>query len=1118
MKEFVHLHVHSDFSFMDGISKIKDLVTECKTLGMESMAITDHGVLYGAKKFYDEAKTQGIKPIIGCEVYVSSGDMKERKKGYAHLVLLAKNNKGYNNLVKLTSIGFTEGYYYKPRIDKKTLSQYSDGLIALSGCCSGVISKPLLEKGEDEAIAEALEYKKIFGEDFYIELQDHSLDIEKNINPTLVIISELTNIPLVCTNDVHYTKKCDSYAHNAIVELKFNRTEADKHENVYATDEFYLKSAEEMHSLFKYKEEAIRNTLKIAEKCEVKLEAEEYILPKFDIPENLTAFEYMKSLALEGLSKKYNEITKEVRERFELEIGVINDMGFTEYFLIVWDIVKFARDKGIGVGPGRGSGVGSIVAYALGITNVDPIKYGLLFERFLNTERVSMPDFDIDFADNRRHEIVDYLRNKYGSDKISQIVTFSTLKAKSSLKKAGKFLNIDFKLVDSVSKMLPINITLEESYSSITDFRLKINSDVQLGRMYKLALQFEGVHVNSGIHAAGVVIADKDITNYVPLVRSKEDLSTQYDMNDIESFKLLKMDILGLKTVTVIQNTLDLVKKQCGADIDIEKIDMTDTKVFELLSNGDTDCVFQLESMGMKKFMCDLKPSSIENLIAGISLYRPGPIDSIDKYLRGKKGNANYIHEKLEPILKETYGCIVYQEQVMQIVRELAGYSLGRSDLVRRAISKKKDRIMEAERNNFIRGTDDIPGCINNGIDEVTAGKIFDELSTSAQYSFNKSHAAAYSILAYQTAWLKCYYKLELLTATLMSKTVNKEILDCINICRRCNIDIYKPDINLSAVTFDIRNEGIIYGISSIKGIGKQIATDIITERQNGNYTSLVDLVTRVPSLKKNQLKILIESGAFDGLNNFSRSVYLESVDVVYKLACIKKTSMSKKLDQELSILKEAEKKNQSISNDELLVREKNCLGVYLTGHPLDNYSTTILKHTRYDTNKLSDKHLKVDTYSIAGIVENLEIFTTKKGEQMATMDIVDTVGKLKVIIFPNFYELLAPKLKNEDKVIVKGKIEISEEMNTLIANDIIDLDTLTDNKIVTIKIMSENIKGTLAELIKKHKGNNEVILDYIYCNKKFLLQKDYFVSASKTFISDITALVGKDNFKVETK
>ena len=897
---FTHLHVHTEYSLLDGSNKIKEYVDRVKALGMDSAAITDHGVMYGVIDFYRAARAAGINPILGCEVYVAPGSRFDREAGsgddrYYHLVLLAENNQGYSNLMKIVSKGFVEGFYYKPRVDLSLLEKYHEGIIALSACLAGEVARFLTRGMYEDAKKAALRYQDIFGKgNFFLELQDHGIPEQQNVNQQLLKMHRETGIELVATNDVHYTLAEDAQPHDVLLCLQTGKKLADEDRMRYEGGQYYVKSPEEMERLFPYATEALENTHKIAQRCHVEIEFGVTKLPKFDVPEGYTSWEYLNELCFRGLEERYQPVTEELKERLNYELSTIRNMGYVDYFLIVWDFIKYARDHDIMVGPGRGSAAGSLVAYTLGITQLDPIRYDLLFERFLNPERVSMPDIDVDFCFERRQEVIDYVRRKYGDDCVVQIVTFGTLAARGVIRDVGRVMDLPYAQVDTIAKMIPqeLNITIDKALQMNPELKKVYEDQKEIHDLIDTAKRLEGLPRHTSMHAAGVVISQKDVSEYVPLSRASDgSIVTQFTMTTLEELGLLKMDFLGLRTLTVIQNAVHLIEQDAGVKLDMQHIDYNDKKVLDSLGTGRSDGVFQLESAGMKNFMKELKPQSLEDVIAGISLYRPGPMDFIPQYIRGKNrpDTIKYDCPQLEPILKPTYGCIVYQEQVMQIVRNLAGYTLGRSDLVRRAMSKKKAAVMEKERQNFVYGNEEegVPGCIANGISEQTANKIYDDMIDFAKYAFNKSHAAAYAVVSYQTAFLKYYYPVEFMAA-LMTSVIEMptKVAEYIQVCRQMNIKILPPDVNRGAYGFSVDNGAIRYGLSAIKSVGRPVINALVEEREaNGEYRSLKDFIERLTgTVNKRAIENFIKSGALDCLEGNRRQkmlVYSQIVDSI---------------------------------------------------------------------------------------------------------------------------------------------------------------------------------------------------------------------------------------------
>ena len=896
---FAHLHVHTEYSLLDGSNKIKEYVARVKELGMNSAAITDHGVMYGVIDFYREARKQGINPILGCEVYVAPNSRFDREvtggdDRYYHLVLLAENNEGYENLTKIVSKGFVEGYYYKPRVDKELLRTYHKGIIALSACLAGEVPRYLTKGMYEEAKDRALEYQEIFGKgNYFLELQDHGIPDQQLVNQQLMKLSQETGIELVATNDVHYTYADDAKAHDILLCIQTGKKLSDENRMRYEGGQYYVKSEEEMAALFPYARQALENTQKIADRCSVEIEFGVTKLPKYDVPEGYTSWEYLQKLCYEGLDQRYRTPSQELKDRLAYELDTIRHMGYVDYFLIVWDFIKYAKDHGIAVGPGRGSAAGSIVSYCLGITTIDPIHYQLLFERFLNPERVSMPDIDVDFCYERRQEVIDYVTRKYGKDCVAQIVTFGTLAARGVIRDVGRVMDLPYAYVDSIAKMIPqeLGITIDKALQMNPELRKLYESDETVTHLIDMAKRLEGLPRHCSMHAAGVVICQKPVEEYVPLSRAADGtITTQFIMTTLEELGLLKMDFLGLRTLTVIQNAVQLARKK-QPDLQIDKIDYDDKAVLDYIGTGKTEGIFQLESGGMKNFMKELQPHSLEDVIAGISLYRPGPMDFIPQYIRGKNDRSSITYDcpQLEPILAPTYGCIVYQEQVMQIVRDLAGYTLGRSDLLRRAMSKKKAAVMEKERKTFVYGDEEtgVPGCIKNGIDEQTANKIYDEMIDFAKYAFNKSHAAAYAVVSYQTAWLKYYYPVEYMAALMTSVIDNPtKVAEYIYVCRQMGIRILPPDINKGEADFSVDGGDIRYGLAAIKSIGRPVIRAIVNDRKElGEFRNLEDFITRISSrelMNKRLVENLIKAGALDVLGGTRKqfmSIYIQIVD-----------------------------------------------------------------------------------------------------------------------------------------------------------------------------------------------------------------------------------------------
>lgn len=1064
MGSFVHLHVHTEYSLLDGANRITPLVEQVREMGMDSIAITDHGVMYGVVDFYKACKKNGIKPILGCEVYTaprSRLDKDARQDAdQGHLVLLVKNNVGYKNLMKLVSMGFIEGFYYKPRIDMELLEEYHEGLVALSACLAGDIPTAILDHRYDDAKNTALRLERIFGPgNFYLELQQNGLMEQKLVNQRLLQLSQETGIPLVATNDVHYLKKEDARAQEILLCIQTAKTIEDEDRMQFATDELYLKSPEVMQEQFGFCPEALANTVKIAEMCNVELEFGKLHLPKFDVPNNRDACEYLRDLCVQGFKKRYDE-NKELKERLNYELSVIEQMGYVDYFLIVWDFIRYAKENGIMVGPGRGSAAGSMVAYCLGITNVDPIRYQLIFERFLNPERISMPDIDIDFCFERRGEVIDYVVHKYGKNRVAQIITFGTMAARAAIRDVGRALAIPYAEVDRVAKMIPMQIgmNLEKALGISTELKQAYENDARIHELISTALLLEGMPRHASTHAAGVVISSEPITEFVPLYQNEGNLSTQFPMTTLEELGMLKMDFLGLRTLTVIRDAVGMIEENHGVHLDMDHIDMNDHAVYQMISRGDTAGVFQLESSGMTQFMTELKPDSIEDIIAGISLYRPGPMDQIPRYIRNKNhpDSVRYAHPLLEPILNVTYGCMVYQEQVMQIVRDLAGYSLGRSDLVRRAMAKKKKEVMEEERQKFIYGQTDrdgkvlIQGAVRKGVDEKTANTIFDEMMDFASYAFNKSHAAAYAVVGYQTAWLKHHYPVEFMAALMNSflGSPNK-ISQYVMVCRKNGIEVLPPDLNESGEGFTVSKGKIRFGLAAVKNVGTNVVKQMIHERKkNGPFKSFPDLCERLEGkdLNKRCVESLIKSGAFDSLKTY-RSRLMNAYDkIMDNISQVKKM----KMEGQMSFF---ELGNSPVSDagieiawpelEEydfrlLLAMEKDMLGLYLSGHPLSEFEQDIQKGvTVYSIDLMVDEkegealhnHVTDGAFArVAGIMLDMKTITTRSNQLMAFVTLEDLAGQMEIIVFPNTLDKYGEFLKPELPVWVEGKLSVRED------------------------------------------------------------------------------------------
>ena len=1109
---FTHLHLHTEYSLLDGSCKIGELMARAKELGMEHIAITDHGNMYGVIDFYRAALKEGINPVIGCEVYVAPGSRfdRENTKGeerYNHLVLLAENNTGYANLMKIVSIGFTEGFYYKPRVDMEVLEQYHEGIIALSACLAGIVAANLRQGFYEEAKREALRLADIFGPDhFYLELQDHGIDAQKTVNQGLLRMSQETGLELVATNDVHYIRAEDAEPHDILLCIQTQHKVQDEDRMRYEGGQFYLKSEEEMMALFPYAKEAVENTTKIAQRCHVEIEFGKYKLPKFDVPEGYTSWEYLKHLCYEGIHRRYADVTPEIQERLDYELNTIKNMGFVDYFLIVWDFIHHSREQGIIVGPGRGSAAGSIVAYSLEITNIDPLAFDLLFERFLNPERVTMPDIDVDFCYERRQEVIDYVTEKYGRDHVAQIVTFGTMAARGVIRDVGRVLDMPYAYVDTIAKSVPMekDITIAKAINQNPDLRKLYETDEQTKYLLDMAQKLEGLPRHTSIHAAGVVIAPEPVDHFVPLSKGSEgNVTTQYTMTTLEELGLLKMDFLGLRTLTVVQNAA----KMCGmSDEDMLRLNLEDENVWKLISSGRTEGIFQLESAGMKQFMKELQPESMAEIVAGISLYRPGPMDFIPQYIEGRNNRDSITYDcpQLEPILATTYGCIVYQEQVMEIVRSLAGYSYGRSDLVRRAMSKKKAKVMEAERKNFVYGNEEegVKGCIANGISEEVANKIYDEMISFAAYAFNKSHAAAYGMVTFQTAWLKCYHPVEFMASLLTSVKENtNKIVEYVMECRRMDIEILPPDVNEGYSYFSVSDGRIRYALSAIKGIGSGVINNIVQERERGGrFTSMQDFMRRLTSkeVNKSSIENFIKAGAFGGMEGNRRQklqVYQSMLDSVNRE---KKDSMSGQLslfdmgDEELEHANDISYPAlEEFEKEELLAYEKEVLGIYISGHPLEEYLGLIRKNSTCssqdfvreseeeeltETTKVHDQESVV----IGGMITAKTVKTTKTNKLMAYLTLEDVYGSVEVLVFPNVYEKKKEQCREDAKVFIRGRADMGGDRDgKVICQDIIPFDMLPCELWLRFKNRGDfqEREQQLYEKLSPYDGTDQVIV-----------------------------------------
>lgn len=1149
---FAHLHVHTEYSLLDGSNKITEYVARVKELGMNSAAITDHGVMFGVIDFYRAAKAAGINPVLGCEVYVAPNSRFDKEAGakddrYYHLVLLAENNQGYANLMKIVSKGFVEGFYYKPRVDLELLNEYHEGIIALSACLAGEIPRYLVRGLYEEAKEAALRYEGIFGKgNFFLELQDHGIPEQRLVNQQLLRMSQETDIELVATNDVHYTRDTDAEPHDILLCLQTGKKLTDEDRMRYEGGQYYVKSPEEMKALFPYAPQALENTQKIADRCHVEIEFGKTKLPQYDVPDGKTAWEYLNELCWSGLEKRYHPVTKELKARLEYELNTIKTMGYVDYFLIVWDFIHYARSQGIAVGPGRGSAAGSLVSYTLGITKLDPIRYNLLFERFLNPERVSMPDIDVDFCFERRQEVIDYVVRKYGKDRVAQIVTFGTLAARGVIRDVGRVMDLPYAMVDSIAKMIPseLNITIDKALKANNDLKQLYDNDEQVKKLIDMSRRLEGLPRHTSMHAAGVVISQKSVDEYVPLSRAGDgSITTQFTMTTLEELGLLKMDFLGLRTLTVIQNAVRLAEKSTGKTIDIDKIDYDDKAVLDSIGTGKTEGVFQLESAGMKSFMKELKPQSLEDVIAGISLYRPGPMDFIPQYIKGKN-NPESIHydcPQLEPILDATYGCIVYQEQVMQIVRNLGGYTLGRSDLVRRAMSKKKAAVMAKERQNFVYGNKEegVPGCIANGISEQLANKIYDEMTDFAKYAFNKSHAAAYAVVSYQTAYLKYYYPVEYMAA-LMTSVIDfpAKVAEYILTCRQMGISILPPDVNQGESGFSVDGTNIRYGLSAIKSIGKPVISGLVEERKaRGPYKTLQDFIERLPSrdMNKRVIENFIKAGALDGLPGTRKQKMMIYVQILDAINQEKKNTMAGQMTL-FDLAPEEEKESFLIKlpnvgeydKEQLLSFEKEVLGVYISGHPLEKYEAMWRKNISAVTaDFMLDEETGVSRVKdgekvvVGGMLTAKTIKHTKTGKTMAFVTLEDLVGTVEVVIFPRDYENNRNMLEEDSKVFIQGRVSTEDDRpSKLICERVQAFEDVPRELWIQFADLEtfQNGEQALHDILRTSDGRDRVM---IYLKKQRAVKRltgNWDIHIDEDLVAKIGSRFGAENVKVVEK
>ncbi len=1150
--EFAHLHVHTEYSLLDGSNKINEYVARVKELGMNSAAITDHGVMFGCIDFYKAAKAAGIKPVLGCEVYVAPGSRFDKETGHAedryyHLVLLAENNQGYQNLMKIVSKGFVDGFYYKPRVDLELLQEYHEGIIALSACLAGEVARNVTRGMYEEAKSAAFRYREIFGEgNFFLELQDHGIPQQRLVNQQLLRMSQETGIELVATNDVHYTYSSDAEAHDILLCVQTGKRLQDEDRMRYEGGQYYVKSPEEMEELFPYALEALANTQKIADRCNVDIEFGVTKLPKFDVPAPFTSWEYLNKLCYEGLEERYTENLDALKERLEYELGVIQKMGYVDYFLIVWDFIKFARDHDIMVGPGRGSAAGSLVSYTLGITKLDPIKYDLLFERFLNPERVSMPDIDVDFCFERRQEVIDYVVRKYGKDRVVQIVTFGTMAARGVIRDVGRVMDLPYAQCDTIAKMIPneLNITIDKALSMNPELRNLYQSDETVKKLIDMSKRLEGLPRHTSMHAAGVVISQKSVDEYVPLSRASDgSIVTQFTMTTLEELGLLKMDFLGLRTLTVIQNAVNQARKNKGVVLDIDHIDYEDKKVYEMLGAGRTDGVFQLESAGMTSFMKELKPGSLEDVIAGISLYRPGPMDFIPQYIKGKNHaeSIRYDCPQLEPILKSTYGCIVYQEQVMQIVRSLGGYTLGRSDLLRRAMSKKKASVMEKERQNFVYGNQEegVPGCVNRGISEQIANKIYDEMIDFAKYAFNKSHAAAYAVVSYQTAFLKYYYPVEFMAALMTSVIDNpSKVAEYILSSRKMGIQILPPDINRGESQFSVDGNAIRYGLSAIKSIGRPVIQSIVEERgERGEFKNLQDFIERMSGkdVNKKAIENFIKAGAFDGLPGNRRQKMMVYAQILDSVNQEKKNVMAGQMS--LFDLVAPEEKEafeirmpqvEEYPREAMLAFEKEVLGVYISGHPLEEYEekwkkniTAVTADFQPDEETGEPKVRDGAKAVVGGMITAKTIKYTKTNKIMAFLTVEDLVGTVEIVVFPRDYEKNSKFMEVDEKVFIQGRVSAEDERaSKLICENIYPFDSAPRELWLQFETKEEFLSKEegLYQDLRESDGNDAVVV-YVRSPKAVKrLGASKNVKINQDLLVKLYEKYGKDNVKVVEK
>ena len=1149
---FCHLHTHTEYSLLDGEASIKKLVSRVKELGMTSCAITDHGTMFGVVDFYRECKANDIKPVIGCEVYVAPGSRFDKVYGvdnkYHHLILLAENETGYKNLIYLVSMGCIEGYYYKPRIDKELLRKHSEGLIALSACIAGEVPSRLLNGDRDGAKKTAQEYIDIFGkENYFIEIQDHGLTEQKRIMPELISIAKELGVGVVATNDIHYLTREDAFYQDVLMCIQMEKTIDDEDRMRFETQEFYIKSEAEMAELFSFIPEALENTAKIADRCNVDFDFNTRHLPKFDVPDGKNSFEYLTELCKSGLEKRYDIVTDELKNRLDYELGVINKMGFTDYFLIVSDFISYAKNNGVSVGPGRGSAAGSLVSYSLGITSIDPIKYSLIFERFLNPERVSMPDIDIDFAPEGRQKVIDYVVEKYGADNVAQIVTFGTMKARLAVRDVGRALGLPYSDVDKVAKLIPrdLNATIDSAIETVPELKSLYENDGDIKRLIDTSRALEGLSRHASTHAAGVVITQEPIVNYVPLTLNKDNfITTQFTKDTVESLGLLKMDFLGLRNLTVIDSAIDIIERTRGVRVKLTDIGYNEKEVFDLISSGNTDGVFQMESAGMQSFMMELRPDTFEDIIAGIALYRPGPMEQIPRYIHNKQNpqDITYKHPKLESILDVTYGCMVYQEQVLEIVRSLAGYSLGKADQLRRTISKKKADQMKIERRNFIYGSpdDDIPGCINMGIDEATAVSIFDEINDFANYAFNKSHAAAYAFITYQTAYLKTYYPVEYMAALISTIDDADKINHYIVNCKEMGIDRLPPDVNKSRMGFTVEDGKIRFGLSAVKNVGKSFVESMLKERDTcGEFRSFSDFIERMTGtdINKRAVLSLIACGAFDSMG-IKRSQLMR----VYEFAMDDASDRQRNnIAGQFSLFDDIEQTPEiefppipEFDKRELLRLEKQSTGLYFSGHPMDEYTNRIKKLTSHNISMIHDSVVKDedgeyvttgeglndgDNIVLACIIESRKNKTTRNKSQMAILTLEDSYGSVEALVFPKVLTSYSHQLQEGELVLIKGTVSIREdEEPKILLNSAESLDEAInqkrENPVLYIRL-DTNESDTFSRVrhaLAPFSGDIEVRLYFMDTKKVIRVPRDLYFNGTKSALDELRLEFGTEN------